>query len=850
MCARLREHPAWRRGGFVFFSVNPSLSSRFLPQLRARGRSLLCAWVLAAALAQAAPVNFDLPAQPAAGALAAFIRQSGEDVLFVSDGVKDVRTGAVVGAYEPAEALKLLLAGTPLVATPSGAGRWTVVRKAESAPFRAPAPAEATPRAEARATPEATMLPAFTLRATRDRSYTADDTLGVSRIRTSLLETPQTVVVFGRELVDDLAIGRTFDAIKYVGGVSEGNVNYAQDRATLRGLVATDNYVDGALILWGETNADPALIERIEVIKGPAPILFANSPAAGLINKITKNPLPEARRTLKATVGDFDANRAELDFTGPVTRDGKLLYRLVAARQDSDGWYDRTYLERWVVAPALTYRFNETAELTLKYNLSDTKFSSYNGIPLDRLSREVIAVNPRTNFADPANFRTDRLDHLALTGTAQLAPWLGVRLAMNAVWVDVSRDESRVGGRAAPGVTGQSTEFFGTLPVTGDRTSLVRNSQYFERDSLGLTLQNDYVARYRTGPLEHTTLGGVELRRGDWTRLGTALVFDTINPFGPLPATVPARGAVNARFAETSHDAKYYLLQEVGLLDRRLLASFGATRNFNRFRAANALNPAAARAFRNAAATTLQGGLVGKVTERVALFAGYNESFQPNNALDTAGRQLPNLTGRQTEVGVKARLWRERLRLTAAYFDIKASTSRAAPPGRPIGAVDFNTQTSKGFDADIALSVNREIEIIAGAARFNLEDNTTLSFPNVAETTASAWARYTFVDGPAKGLSFGLGANHIAARDGTAGANRDGTGNTFNNPANNFANVTFRLPARTVAEALVAYTWTDWRLAVNVDNLFDKDYVAAVRFANTLQPGYGRNVKATVTYSF
>jgi iron complex outermembrane receptor protein len=693
-------------------------------------------------------------------------------------------------------------------------------------------------------------LPSFTVSTNLDRSYTANDSLSVSRISVSLLETPQSVVVLNRELVDDIAAGRTFDALKYVAGVTAGNVNYAQDRATLRGLVATDNYVDGVLMLFGETNADPVLIERIEVIKGPAPILFANGPAAGLINKVSKSPLAEARISAKVTVGSFDANRAEFDLTGPLTADKKLLYRLVAVRQDSDGFYDRTYTKRWVFAPMLTYRFSATSEVTLKYDTTETAFGSYNGLPLDRLTRQIIAVDPKTNYADPTNFRTDRLSRLALAGTTQITNWLGARLALTGVWVGVDREESRVGGRAATGVTGQAAEFFGTLPVTGDRTTLLRNSQYFKRESVGLTLQNDYVARYRTGPLEHTTLTGFEWRHGDWNRLGTALVYDSINPFGALPATIPARGAVNQRFDEVSADRKFYALQEVGLLERRVLLSGGVTRNFNRFRALNTLAATNTPTYRRAQATTWQGGIVGKVSSDVSLFGGYNESFQPNNSLDTAGRQLPNLEGKQTEIGVKAKLWQDRVRVTAAWFDIEASTSRAAPPGRPIGAVDFATQTSRGVDADVAVSLNRSWDVIASAARFDLKDSTTVTFPNVSETTASAWVRRAWRDGAAKGLVMGVGANYQSSRDGTAGPNRDGTGSVFNSPANNFANVTFGLPSRTVVDALVAYEWQTWRFAVNVDNAFDKDYVDASRFANTLQPGYGRNVKFSVAYRF
>ncbi|HEX2101279.1 MAG TPA: TonB-dependent receptor plug domain-containing protein, partial [Candidatus Synoicihabitans sp.] len=239
-----------------------------------------------------------------------------------------------------------------------------------------------TPAAPA-AAEEAIVLPSFEVRTEQDTGYTGKSALSTTRTGVELLDLPQSVQVLTRSFIDDVNPTMLGDMLKFVGGAQTGNLNFSVDRFMLRGFTGEGDYMDGFRSSHSETQADMATVERLEIIKGPSAIFVANGPVGGVINKISKSPTSYPVRSLKLQAGLFDANRAELDLGGPITADKKLMYRFVAAGQHSDGWYDRTYVHRLLLAPSLAYEFSPTTKITLKYQYVKTDFSSYNGIPLD-----------------------------------------------------------------------------------------------------------------------------------------------------------------------------------------------------------------------------------------------------------------------------------------------------------------------------------------------------------------------------------------------------------------------------------------------------------------------------------
>ncbi|HYD83067.1 MAG TPA: TonB-dependent siderophore receptor, partial [Opitutus sp.] len=693
-----------------------------------------------------------------------------------------------------------------------------------------PAPAPPNPPAPE----EVIRLPTFTLREGRDFSYVGKQALSTTRTGVELLDLAQSVKVINRAFIDDLSPGLLVDTLKYVGGGQAGNINFADDRFTLRGFNSPadiGDFVDG---FRGKTdsNTDLAIIERLEIIKGPSAIFVANGPVGGVINKVIKGPVSYPLGTLKLQTGLFDANRAELDLGGPLTADGKILYRLVAAGQYSDGWYDRTYAHRLVVAPSIAYVFNEHSRITLKYNYLLYRFSSYNGLPFDERTGRMLAIDRQAHFGEdaPRNWRKDIVHRVFLEYTNRFNDHLAMRIAGFNSYNHAARIES-VNGAALP-----ANYVPGTL--------IARSTTAQDREHDRRQLQTDLVATFSTGPLDHRLLVGGELADAPDHVASFTGTSSAIYPFDlQFPGTVTVNTAAPGSYLRTNNrQNKFFALETLSVLDGRLQFSFGGSKVKAITSSHNKLTDVSTTRL-ELNQTLRQHGLVYKVTPHVSLFYGYNENFAPNFL---NGQVLPSQLGSQREFGVKTDILDGRLQMNIAYFDIEQENVPVLsfPQTTPPTFVLVPGQTSKGVDGDITFQATKNLDLVFTFADMNAKARSQANSAapvivnpvnNVAEQTFGLWTRYKITHGAAKGFSIGLGVSHLAKRA---------------IASNNNAIVYGWLDAFTLTDLAIAYDRGAFRYGLNVDNVFDVDYEAAVRNQSIIVPGMGTNVKASVTWKF
>jgi iron complex outermembrane recepter protein len=703
---------------------------------------------------------------------------------------------------------------------------------AQTPPAPSPAAAEASS--------EAITLPSFEVSSARDTGYTGKSALSTTRTGVDLADLPQSVQVLTRSFIDDVNPTMLGDMLKFVGGAQTGNLNFSVDRFMIRGFTGEGDYQDGFRSSHSETQADMAPVERLEIIKGPSAIFVANGPVGGVINKISKSPTSYAVRSLKVQVGLFDANRAELDLGGPITADKKLMYRFVAVGQHSDGWYDRTFLHRILLAPSLAYEFAPNTKLTLKYQYVKTDFSSYNGIPVDLrtdngqpgLARRVQVINVpgERHFGedDPLNWRSDEVSKFIGEFTTRPSDLLAVRLAL--LWSD--NDANRVESTLA------------AIPASYTSGPLARGTTVVYNKWPRRTLQNDYVFTFRTGPISHKLLTGFEVTDNTTKNKTFAGASSAIDPFNPVfPGTVAVGSPASSETRTVNEFGKVFALETASFAQDRLLVSVGASRNLVRTQATNLITKTAnplVRIFQ----TLYQGGIVFKPVEHVSVFYGYNENFSPNVQNNQV---LPSQSGKQHEFGVKAELLDQQLSVNLAYFDIKQVnlTAPSFPQTTPPSFILIAGENSKGVDGDISWHVTKQIDLLASFAVFNAEVPNTptaigagappiLPAGNVSEKTFGVWGRYKF-EGPLKGLSAGIGVSHQSRKAITDSAN-----STF------FGWV----DGRTLVDLNLGYEAGRVRYTVNVDNLLDTEYIYAARNQALIIPGTGFNVKAAVTLKF
>ncbi|MFT3780956.1 MAG: TonB-dependent receptor [Nibricoccus sp.] len=900
---------------------------------------------------QALVQEFDLQAGDAAGQLRKFSEITGREILFAANVVRGVRTNALRGRLTVREALNRLLAGTPLLATEDAAtGAIAVVaappeardsRPPQEPPVAVPeSPASSTQHNNTAAmkikptkkfrswmaslfvaasvhtataqdgtapaannpaqnqTPpdnEVIALPSFSVNSERDTSYTGKQALSTTRTGTGLEDLAQTVAVLNQAFLKDMSPSILAKSLNYVGGAQTGTISWSVDRFMMRGFVGEGDYVDGFRTMT-DRNTDMALIDHVEIIKGPAAIFIANAAntVGGVINKVSKSPTEYYAGTLTVQVGEWDANRVEADVTGPITKDKKLQGRVIAVRQQANGYYDNTYDNRFAVLPMLLYRWDDRSEAYIKFESFDCHYSSYNGIPLDGTNYvygqvytpTLLGVPRRWNVDGedaPKNWRTDRFYRLWGQFTTRPADWIAIRLAafdskdtqrrvesiLNTINVPVTVNGATVtipGFQIPPGYVRGN-------PLT--RTTTAVNGDVQPRREL----QNDYIFTFSTGPVNHKLLVGGDLvdypqDTKTYSSGGTSTASSTpIDPFNP-PYKSGAADTVYVNFDQPpvsfnhiqQNFAKFYFLDTANFLKNRVIVNWGVTRSrYESSRTQNNFNQVtqAATADSNifpssvAYKNLVQYGLVVKPLPNVSVFYGNSKNFSFNGfgvRLDGTSGLLPASTGEQKEIGVKSTWLKETLNINATYFDVKQANNTVPvfPQTNPPSVMLVGGEVSRGFDGDWSYEINKNIYLMGSFAYFDAKIalpapwnqiqqpydaavHSSIPVNNVSEKNFSLWARYAFTSGILNGLSVGLGTNYLAKRAITDNANFVCFG---------------YIPARTLMDLAVIYRTKRFTYQLNVDNLLDKKYIYAARSQLVMLPGAPLNLRASITYKF
>src|SRR5688500_8249008 len=187
---------------------------------------------------------------------------------------------------------------------------------------------------------EVVVLPDFTVSSEGADRYRAVDAISAVRVRAPLLETPSSISVITRDIMDDLAPTRIFDVVRYVAGVQEGRGIQFQDRMILRGFEVTGQRTVDNFIQPGDAdNINEVVIDRIEIAKGPNAILSPAGAPGGSVNVITKSPLYRRQRSITGEVGLYDSQKLSFDLTGAFSPNSPFAYRLTGSLQDPERYW-------------------------------------------------------------------------------------------------------------------------------------------------------------------------------------------------------------------------------------------------------------------------------------------------------------------------------------------------------------------------------------------------------------------------------------------------------------------------------------------------------------------------------
>lgn len=583
--------------------------------------------------------------------------------------------------------------------------------------------AAAAPRTEA---PAASIFPREPK--TPAEGYVVQNATTALKTDVPLRQTPASVVVVPKQVIRDQAVTRMQEALENVSSVRSNSNNRSGIVYKIRGFNSVDLYRN-SLAVPGNLNAsiwDLANIERIEVLKGPASVLYGRAEPGGVINFVTKQPLFEERFVVDQQIGSFNHYRTQWDFSAPVKSVNGLAWRLSGAYQDSDSFLPFANSSRILVAPVVTYQPSAWTEFTADLQYQGNTVHEFSGLPVIGAAPAPLPI--RRTFNEPNDPR-DR--------TAQFIGSYMFRQNLNEDWKIVNRFHYVSSWFNATQIV--------PLSFQPDMTTLNRSttSQNNQGDTFSTNI--DLEGKFTTFGAKHQFLFGLDYLHAYndyYYSIGAGNY--PINIYYPIYGTVPPsgfqEGFIGSGFAGHSstlaRQKGMYVQDHVTFLDDRAHVLFGARYDiadltngdsFVNYDASGAplydSTKARAIAARLGAQTNTDKGwsprvgLVYDITPEVSVHGSYSRSFGANNGRSSSGDPFPAQRGVQWEVGIKSQLLTN-LSATLAFYQITKSNvttldfSTPDPADRRIAGV----QRSRGVELDILGRVTDRLSVIANYA--------------------------------------------------------------------------------------------------------------------------------------
>ncbi|AFZ28907.1 TonB-dependent siderophore receptor [Gloeocapsa sp. PCC 7428] len=651
----------------------------------------------------------------------------------------------------------------------------------------------------------------------QNEGYNPSSAATATRTDTPLRDVPASIQVIPQQVIEDQGRLRLSDAVRNnAPGVTTSN-SYAgtgQGEFIIRGFRQNYNFRNGFRDGKFGFIADLSNVEQIEVLRGPASVLFGQVQPGGIVNVVTKQPLNEPTYTVSFTGGQFSFYRPEIDFSAPLTDDGSLRYRLNVAYQNAGSFRDFVNEERLFIAPVLQWDMSENTTLTLDFSYL------YNDPVFDR---GVVALSDGSLPLPIDRF----LGYPSLDDYYETQYRAGYRLEhrFNENW-----QIRNAFFFASILQTGLHTDFGGALV---DDRFLPRDYLDSEYLNENFGLQTDLIGRFTTGSIEHQLLIGVDLNRITdhyQTRFATLPPIDIFNP--NYDVAVPE--VLEPDYFQTifTDNLGLYVQDQITVIENLKLLVGGrldfAWQDQNLF---------GEESTQSDTAFSPRVGVVYQPIEPISLYASFNQSFFPVIGRSRTNTAFEPERGTQYEIGIKADI-NNNLSATLAAFDITKRNVLTSDPIDSNFSIQVGEQRSQGVEFNIAGEILPGWNLIAGYAYTDarvIQDNRIPEgdfLSNVPENALNLWTTYEIQTGNLQGLGFGLGLFFVGERQGQ------------------LPNSNLQLPSYVRADAALFYRRENWRAAINIQNLFDIEYYEVAQNRTTIYPGAPFNIRATVSYDF
>ncbi len=667
-----------------------------------------------------------------------------------------------------------------------------------------------------------------------DNEYYIPDSTGATKTDTPLIETPQSITVISQAQIEAQQAQSLNQALRYAPGVQteQFGVENLYDFMQIRGFSANENGIfrDGLQVNsgtgFGSLRLEPYGAERIEVVRGPDSVLYGQTNPGGIVNYVSKLPLSERFQELEFDAGSFDEYQGKFDLTGPVAKDGPLSnldYRLTGLIRESGTQIDYKPNDRAFLAPALTWHIDKNTTLTLLGQYQDDNVAHLAFLPSEGTSgANPNGIIPTNRFDGEPNFdHVYRMQYsVGYLFEHQFSDQWKVRQNLRFDHVDVDFQ----------GVYG-----IGFDPNDPTQSILDRNAFKSFSNTDAMSVDTNVVGNFKTGPLAHTILFGVDYQHYDFLEKeanGDAPPINIYNPHYGAQIVTPS----NYLDTDSIQDQVGLYLQEQVKVYDRLVAVLSGREDF----VSSDTNDRLAKTTmsQNDSHFTGRVGLAYLFDFGLTPYFNYSESFLPVLGANYAGQAFKPETGEQYEAGLKYQPpgWNTLLTLAAFQIQRQNVLTPDPDPNHPFDQVQTGAIRSRGLELGATASPLEGLNVAAAYTYQDLKITASNAGDQgkrpvaTPQDLALLWVDYTLPSGHLKGLGFGGGVRYQGASYGDA--------------ANTVKSAGF-----TVADAAVHYEWHGVRIAVNVQNVFDKHYIAAIQNDESFY-GAVRTVIGSVRYAW
>lgn len=657
---------------------------------------------------------------------------------------------------------------------------------------------------------------------------------------TPIEKNPQSVSVVTREEMDLHAVTTVKGAFDYTPGVLTGNRGSSDviDALSIRGFseTNTNQYLDGLKLQgdnYSEFAIDPYFLERAELLRGPVSVLYGKSNPGGVVSLVSKRPTTETLREVQFRMGTDNLFSTGFDFGGAIDDGGVYSYRLTGLARSQDAQQDMQKEKRYTVAPSFSWQPDANTNFTLLTYFQNEPQTGYYGW----LPRQGTVVPITDGNGNQHKLPTDFDEGEASNKISRNTKMIGYNFShsFNDTWT------VRQNLRYADLRTDYRSIYGNGFDTTTN--AITRGVALSEETLNQFALDNQVQAKFATGAVDHTLLLGVDYQR-------------TRNDIDGYFGSAASLSALNPQYGNDSYalNFPYHYLnkqEQTGLYAQdqlewdRWVMTLGGRYDYAMTSALNRNGDSLTK--NHDQAFTWRGGLNYVFDNGVAPYFSYSESFIPTSGTNAQGQPFDPSRAKQYEAGVKYVPKDRPIVITGAVYQLTKTKNLTADPDQPLFSNQGGEIRSRGVELEAKAAVNANVNVMASYTYTDAEytHDTLLKGRTpvqVPENMASLWTDYTFNETALSGLTVGAGVRYVGESKGL-----------YSTGANN--NQNFNVASYTTVNALVKYDLGRFglpgsSLAVNFNNLFDRDYVASCYRDYACYWGAERQVVGTATFRF